>query len=203
MQNPPGPSPLSDINECASTPCHAHANCTNTPGSYECHCVTGYQGNGTYCGKDKRIVATGYFQPSLKRVNWQVILKIPSIARLIVFCLFVPFPVVCVRVCACVCFDTIQNWSPLSLNPKSWSAPPGTTKGSGDTWSPCKPTESNGTCALGHLTTFTMPVLSTPHVTTKVPQWRSSGLEPTYLGATQIRAGAHEFPVSIVVGGLW
>ena len=29
--------------------CHVDAICTNTPGSYECHCKPGYVGNGTEC----------------------------------------------------------------------------------------------------------------------------------------------------------
>ena len=41
----------SDVNECDSnTPkCHTNAICTNTIGSYDCHCNTGYVGNGTKC----------------------------------------------------------------------------------------------------------------------------------------------------------
>jgi len=40
-----------DINECEINygGCDADANCTNTIGSYECHCKPGYIGNGIEC----------------------------------------------------------------------------------------------------------------------------------------------------------
>ncbi|XP_028406443.1 delta-like protein A [Dendronephthya gigantea] len=34
---------------CASSPCSANANCTNTDDSYLCKCQTGYEGNGRHC----------------------------------------------------------------------------------------------------------------------------------------------------------
>ncbi|XP_078702689.1 uncharacterized protein LOC144928343 [Branchiostoma floridae x Branchiostoma belcheri] len=44
----------SDVNECAQTPtpCHQHATCTNTPGSYTCRCNTPYKGTGVRCTND-------------------------------------------------------------------------------------------------------------------------------------------------------
>ena len=41
----------SDIDECekGSHDCHMNANCTNTPGSYNCTCRPGYTGNGSIC----------------------------------------------------------------------------------------------------------------------------------------------------------
>ena len=39
-----------DIDECSiENDCHVNATCNNTVGSYECHCVDGFSGNGTTC----------------------------------------------------------------------------------------------------------------------------------------------------------
>ena len=42
-----------DINECedpGNNPvCHEHANCTDSEGSYECTCNTGFSGDGLHC----------------------------------------------------------------------------------------------------------------------------------------------------------
>ena len=40
-----------EIDECkdGSHDCHINANCTNIPGSYNCTCRPGYQGNGSIC----------------------------------------------------------------------------------------------------------------------------------------------------------
>ena len=39
-----------DIDECQQNPqCDIHAACSNTDGSFVCHCHTGYIGNGTRC----------------------------------------------------------------------------------------------------------------------------------------------------------
>ena len=40
---------LSDLDECLQNPCNESANCTNTPGSFTCHCNTGYTGDGFSC----------------------------------------------------------------------------------------------------------------------------------------------------------
>ena len=42
---------LQDINECEENPssCDVNANCTNTDGSYDCTCKTGYTGDGKSC----------------------------------------------------------------------------------------------------------------------------------------------------------
>lgn len=39
-----------DINECVmGHDCHDNAGCFNTLGSYNCTCIPGFTGNGTYC----------------------------------------------------------------------------------------------------------------------------------------------------------
>ena len=38
-----------DVNECDLSYCHTSAACTNTLGSYNCQCNSGYTGNGTFC----------------------------------------------------------------------------------------------------------------------------------------------------------
>ena len=43
-----------DINECSISPCDTNARCTNTPGSYNCSCNSGYTGNGTHCTGSNR-----------------------------------------------------------------------------------------------------------------------------------------------------
>ena len=41
---------VSDINECDQSPsvCNILATCSNTPGSFSCHCNTGYTGDGVF-----------------------------------------------------------------------------------------------------------------------------------------------------------
>jgi len=46
-----------DITECATNNggCSLHATCTNTIGSYTCHCLPGYTGDGKDChGKSQQ-----------------------------------------------------------------------------------------------------------------------------------------------------
>ena len=38
-----------DINECASSPCSSDATCSNTDGSFQCTCNSGFSGNGIIC----------------------------------------------------------------------------------------------------------------------------------------------------------
>ena len=38
-----------DIDECLIDPCHGHASCHDTEGSFQCQCNVGYTGNGFNC----------------------------------------------------------------------------------------------------------------------------------------------------------
>lgn len=38
-----------DVDECVQDPCHGHAHCSNTAGSYSCQCLPGFQGDGFHC----------------------------------------------------------------------------------------------------------------------------------------------------------
>lgn len=40
-----------DIDECSlnKNVCHPNAKCDNTIGSFECHCISGYTGDGCNC----------------------------------------------------------------------------------------------------------------------------------------------------------
>ena len=40
---------FTDIDECASSPCHSNATCFNTAGSFHCVCKTGFTGGGFSC----------------------------------------------------------------------------------------------------------------------------------------------------------
>lgn len=45
----------SDVDECKGldSPCPANSNCTNSPGSFACHCLAGYSDDGVGCITDK------------------------------------------------------------------------------------------------------------------------------------------------------
>ena len=40
---------LLDIDECLDNPCHRNANCTDSQGSFDCHCYDGFSGDGFIC----------------------------------------------------------------------------------------------------------------------------------------------------------
>ena len=51
-----------DVNECQSAPCGLNAKCTNTEGSYDCKCQSGFQGNGANCtGKARTNINHPFF----------------------------------------------------------------------------------------------------------------------------------------------
>ncbi|KAM4710680.1 nidogen-2 isoform 2-T2 [Anableps anableps] len=42
-------SPVGDIDECSSSPCHISARCINEQGSFQCQCLPGFYGDGFHC----------------------------------------------------------------------------------------------------------------------------------------------------------
>ena len=52
-----------DIDECISgnAECHDNATCTNTDGSYECACNTGFSGDGINCTSEMAILYSYFF----------------------------------------------------------------------------------------------------------------------------------------------
>ena len=40
---------VADIDECATYPCDPYAECTNTPGAFDCACDPGFTGDGITC----------------------------------------------------------------------------------------------------------------------------------------------------------
>ena len=49
---------FTDVDECRMVKCGNNATCKNTPGSYECLCDTGYEGDGHNCTSKFRTCAT-------------------------------------------------------------------------------------------------------------------------------------------------
>ena len=49
-----------DIDECTeeTDDCSENADCSNTPGSFQCTCMTGYSGDGTMCNGKLQSIAT-------------------------------------------------------------------------------------------------------------------------------------------------
>ncbi|KAM8808003.1 nidogen-2 [Eudromia elegans] len=41
-----------DVDECAASPCHPAATCTNSAGSFSCRCAPGYEGDGFRCAPE-------------------------------------------------------------------------------------------------------------------------------------------------------
>ena len=54
---------VADVNECdAGNDCHPNANCANTIGSYTCHCLPGYIGDGILCrGETSSLTSSNKF----------------------------------------------------------------------------------------------------------------------------------------------
>ena len=46
-----------DLNECENSEhnCHQLGICTNNFGSFSCHCMRGYTGNGTWCEGEREL----------------------------------------------------------------------------------------------------------------------------------------------------
>ena len=51
---------LLDINECDNNPCQQYASCTNTEGSYNCNCSSGYMANGATCIGKENLATISY-----------------------------------------------------------------------------------------------------------------------------------------------
>eukprot|EP01088_Endostelium_zonatum_P002500 TRINITY_DN1307_c0_g1_i1.p1 TRINITY_DN1307_c0_g1~~TRINITY_DN1307_c0_g1_i1.p1 ORF type:complete len:912 (-),score=135.45 TRINITY_DN1307_c0_g1_i1:123-2756(-) len=49
IENADGTITCIDVDECLGNPCHERASCFNYPGSYECKCQDGYEGDGKMC----------------------------------------------------------------------------------------------------------------------------------------------------------
>ena len=57
-----------DTDECQNketNKCHANSACTNTEGSYDCRCQTGYKGDGTNCTGNMLLLQERYLEPTL------------------------------------------------------------------------------------------------------------------------------------------
>ena len=54
-----------DINECLSAeeyPCHSKANCSNTPGSFYCTCLSGFSGDGRTCEGTNYLIISAHLK---------------------------------------------------------------------------------------------------------------------------------------------
>ena len=59
--------PSQDMNECKISPCDTNAQCVNTPGSYDCTCNSGYEGDGHRCtGKERGMKEAKIFNKLMK-----------------------------------------------------------------------------------------------------------------------------------------
>ena len=79
---------VSDIDECNSQICGVNSECVNTPGSYQCRCISGFTWSGTACvgkwllhqnsagvpgvlpGVVQRVLLTGYCIISVQVCEW-------------------------------------------------------------------------------------------------------------------------------------
>ena len=48
-----------DVNECLDNPCKNGATCVNTPGSYNCSCITGWEGLQCQTGREHDAAKSG------------------------------------------------------------------------------------------------------------------------------------------------
>ena len=55
---------MTDIDECVGDPCLNSGNCSNTPGSYKCECIKGFEGKNC----EKGIISVNFGSYSLVNV---------------------------------------------------------------------------------------------------------------------------------------
>lgn len=95
---------LSDVDECEVElhTCDPNAKCTNTLGSFDCECKSGYGGNGLSCQGSDCILQLSEFYHALVQIHIYIVLDsilIGSVLGTVAFLLIVG--IVLVTICIC------------------------------------------------------------------------------------------------------